>query len=163
MQGRQMAEHMWAKIRKDCPHAECYQLKGNHDSRPLDRTLEKYPEIEALLDIQALWEFPGVTTQRSERDELIINDIVFMHGYRSKLGDHARHNQKNTVCGHSHRGGVWNGRLGDQVVWELNAGHISDPTSIPLSYSKQRKISNTVAGFGLIDRYGPRFVALEPQ
>jgi Icc-related predicted phosphoesterase len=159
LRGRAQAETFWETIRKSVPQAELYQIKGNHDSRPLARVADKFPEVEALLNIEALWQFPGVNTQVDEREELIINDIVFMHGFRQH-GHHARHNRKSTVCGHLHRGGVHYERLGDKIIWELNAGHVADVTSAPLSYTKQRKFSHWTAGYGVIDALGPRFVPL---
>jgi hypothetical protein len=107
-----------------------------------------------------LFEFPGVKTQDSQRAELVLDGIMFMHGYRSKAGDHANHNNLSTVCGHSHRGSVSFLRRGDEVIWELNCGFLGDPSSVPLSYTRQRTVSNWTQGFGVIDKQGPRFIPL---
>lgn len=159
LRGRELADAFWSSVRKSIPQAELYQLIGNHDSRPFMRAADKFPEVEALLNIAALWQFPGVNTQPDEREELLIGEVVFMHGFRQH-GDHCRHNRRSTVCGHLHRGGVTYERLGDDIIWELNAGHLADVNALPLSYTKQRKFSNWTAGYGVIDALGPRFVPL---
>lgn len=159
IEARMMAEEFWRAIRKRAPKAQCYQLIGNHDERPIKKVIEKAPELASLLDIKHLWQFPGVTTMASEREELIIDDILFMHGYRSKLGDHARYNQMNTVCGHSHRGGVVYFPVKGKVIWELNAGYLGDESQVPLQYGKQAR-TNWTMGFAMIDQLGPRFCPL---
>lgn len=157
-EGLEVTCRMWRELRKASPKSKCFQMIGNHDSRPVKRLIEKTPELERFLDLSSLYDFPNVTMVPSERDELIIGDILFMHGFRSKLGDHARHNGKNTVCGHSHRGGVVYHRLGDKTLWELNAGFLANEKSYALSYTRQAKISTWTQGVGLIDELGPRFI-----
>lgn len=152
---------MWEKIRKFAPRAKLLQLKGNHDSRPLKRIIERFPEASSLLDLGHLFDFPKVQVCDSERDEVIIDKILFMHGFRARLGDHALHNGMCTVVGHSHLGGVIYHRLGDRTIWELNAGFCADEAVEPLSYTRQRRISKWTQGFGYIDNYGPRFIPLE--
>lgn len=154
------AFNMWERIKKLAPKAKYYQLMGNHDDRLAKRVMERLPEAEYFMDLKTLWTFPKVEVVDSEREEIIINNILFMHGFRVKLGDHASHNGMSTVCGHSHRGGVAYLRLGDKTIWELNAGYIADEASEPLSYTRQRKISLWTQGFGYIDDYGPRFIPL---
>lgn len=110
-----------------------------------------------------LFSFKGVTTQPSERDELILEGILFMHGFRSKLGDHVYHNQLSTVVGHSHQGGCAYVRKGNKTLWELNCGFIGDPDSVPMSYTRQRTISRWTQGYGIIDKFGPRFVPLSNE
>lgn len=163
--GRQMAEEMWSRIRKASPKSKCHQLIGNHDERPAKRLLERNPEFLTLYDgvRDKLFNFDGVTTQPNERQELVLDGIMFLHGYRSRLGDHARHNHMPTVCGHSHTGGVCYLRQGTRTIWELNSGYIADPTSTPMSYTRQRTISHWTHGVGLIDKWGPRFIPLDVE
>lgn len=156
--GRALLECLWSDLQKASPKASCYQLMGNHDARILKRVLSSLPEVESLLDFRPIFSFKGVRTLKSERDELFIGDICFMHGFRSKLGDHAKHNGMKTVCGHSHHGGVVYHRLGDKILWELNAGFLADTDSAVFNYTRQRKISNWTIGCGLIDEHGPRFI-----
>lgn len=155
--GQKMAYQMWENLRRASPRSKYFQLLGNHDERPIKRLLEKTPELESLLNIKAIYEFPHVETMHSERDELIIGDILFMHGFR-KHGDHVKHNGMNTVCGHSHRGGVVYQRLGNKTLWELNAGYVALEDSVPLGYTKQRRISTWTQGVAVIDALGPRFI-----
>ena len=158
--GRRDAELFWKEIQQASPRADCYQILGNHDARFSKQVMDKIPEAEHLLKgIQSLWKFDGVDSTTSDRDELILDGVCYMHGYR-KFGDHMRHNGINTVCGHLHKGGVAYSRLGNKTIWELNAGFCADENSIPMSYSKQRRFSQHTQGVGIIDYYGPRFVAL---
>lgn len=158
-QGLDVTCRMWRDLRKAAPKAKCFCLVGNHDSRPIKRLVEKTPELAMFLDLRSLYDFPGVTMAASERDEMTIDGIMFMHGFRGKLGDHARHNGCNTVTGHSHRGGVAYMRLGKKTIWEMNAGTICDENSEPLSYTRQRQISTVTQGVGFLDDKGPRFIA----
>ena len=64
----------------------------------------------------------------------------------------------NVVCGHSHVGGVKFIPRGLNPLWELNTGHCLDRHAEPFSYTKQKRLSNWLPGFGIIDNYGPRFV-----
>lgn len=156
--GQKMAWQMWDDLKKASPKSKRIQIWGNHDERPILRLMEKAPELESLFDMKAIFDFPGVEISNSQRDELVIGDILFQHGFRSKLGDHARHNGMNTVCGHSHRGGAVYLRLGEKTIWELNAGFLAKEDSVPLGYTKQRRISTWTQGCGLIDELGPRFI-----
>lgn len=158
--GRDMAEGLWAKIRALLPGAALYQLKGNHDSRALLRCLEKAPELEPFLALDRFFEFEGVTTIHDPRQPLELAGYSFIHGHFSKLGDHARHYLRSIVCGHSHRGGVVTMALGDgRIVSELNAGYLADASSRPMGYTPTRMNAWTL-GFGVIDRWGPRFIPL---
>lgn len=158
LNARVIAEEMWQVIRKRQPKARLVQLVGNHDIR-WKHKLQAAPELEGLLDLSHMWNFPCVETIHDERHEFVYEGICFMHGYRSKLGDHAKYNLMPTVCGHSHRGGIWHGGIGG-TLWELNAGHMADVRSKAMSYTRQRWVEWT-RGFGIIDELGPRFVNLQ--
>lgn len=156
--GREVAEKMWDRLKKAAPQAKCWQLRGNHDARPYKRVIEACPEIEDELRIDRIWRFDGVESMLSDRDELIINRIVFMHGFR-KFGEHVVHNRLSTVCGHLHTGGVRYVRFGKATLFELNAGFCGNPNSTPLGYTPQKKVSTWTQGFARIDAQGPRFIA----
>jgi hypothetical protein len=156
-EGRKMAAEMWSKIKEVAPKAECHQVLGNHDIRPMKRIIEAYPEAELFMDFEKWFKFDGVTTHSDIRQELIINGICFIHGYRTKLGDHRDFNKMSTVVGHSHLGGVNFRSYGSQILFELNAGYLGDPESKALSYTSQ-KIVNWTHGLGVIDEHGPRFI-----
>jgi len=161
--GRADAAAFWKAVRAAAgKKARLHQLIGNHDERIVKRVMEALPEFEPfLVDVhRRLWEFDDVTTQPSERDELVIGGICYMHGFRSKLGDHAWHNRMSTVTGHSHVGGVIYHRLGNRTTWELNAGYLGNPYTRPLSYGMQRRFARWTHGVGVIDERGPRFIPL---
>jgi len=156
--GRKQAEAFWAELRRVCPQAQCYQLIGNHDARLAKRVMEAIPELERFLDhTKELWRFEGVETQPSEREELILDGVCFMHGYR-KHGDHVKFNMMSTVVGHSHKGGTVYMRQRGKTIWELNAGFVALQSSLPMSYGPQKKLHQCTGGFGWIDEYGPRFI-----
>jgi hypothetical protein len=159
--GRRDLELFWKEIRQASPRADCWMLRGNHDQRLMKRVMEKLPEAEHFFKngINSLWEFDGVETFSSDREELILDGVVYMHGFR-KHGEHMIHNQMSTVCGHLHRGGVVYSRLGNKTIFELNAGFAADESSVPMSYSKQLRFSKHTQGVGVIDYYGPRFIPL---
>jgi predicted phosphodiesterase len=166
--GQAMAATMWKTIQKASPKSKCYQIKGNHDDRAKKKIMSVAPELEHLLDVDSLYQFEGVTTSKDERDGLVLNGILFMHGFRSKLGDHARHAHMPVVCGHTHRGGTAFLRLGAETIWELNCGYTAGGRNAgncpALSYSKQRHIATTTQGYGVITYIGkalvPMFVPL---
>lgn len=157
--GRRLAEGFWDRVKKAAPKAKLWQVKGNHDARPFKRIIELCPEIEGNLTLDKLWKFDGVETLKDDRDDLIIDKVVYMHGFRSH-GAHVIHNGMSTVCGHLHRGGVVYVRRGKESLWELNAGFCGNPHSTPLGYTPQRRLSTWTQGFGVIDEMGPRFVPL---
>ena len=157
--GKETARERWGIIRKRAKKASCYQLLGNHDARPFKRLLEKCPELASVVSFKDLFTFEGVKTIHDPAQELILDEIVFMHGYRSKLGDHCLYNRLSTVCGHSHRGGVLFFPHGKEMLFELNAGYIAQSDSVPMRYGMQR-ISKTTHGYGLIDQDGPRFIPI---
>lgn len=156
---REGAEKMWAEVRRLVPNAECVQLKGNHDIRPLKRTLEALPSLEHVVAhyLDKLMTFEGVKLISDPRQEYLVGNVEFIHGYRSKLGEHRDYALMNAVCGHIHVGGVVFRRIRGQTLWELNCGLAGDPEAKALSYTAQR-ITNWTPGFGYIDEHGPRFV-----
>jgi len=152
------AKAMWAEIGKLAPQARKIQLRGNHDIRPLKRVLEVAPALEVFIELDRFFTFPGVELIADHREELIIDGIAFLHGYRTKLGDHASYMMHNAVVGHSHRGGVAFKHIRGKTYFELNCGYLADPASKGLSYTPQ-KITDWTQGVGIIDPLGPRFVA----
>lgn len=158
--GRAGAELMWKTLQEIVPGAKCYQMYGNHDVRPVKRTMEVAPQMEHIIAkyIESLMSFDGVELIADPRKELIIEDIQFIHGYRNKLGDHRDYTMMNTVCGHLHRAGVVYRRVHGKALWEMNVGFIGDPESKVFGYTPQ-KIKDYTLGFGWIDADGPRFIS----
>lgn len=157
--GFEMASAMWKTLKAIVPDASCHQLLGNHDARPLKRILETYPEGEMFFSIEKYFQFPGVQVYFDTRQELVLGDAIFLHGHKSSLGAHRDYNLANSVCGHSHQGGVSYRQIGGKILWELNAGFLGDASSKALSYTPQR-ITKWTLGWGYIDEWGPRFVPL---
>jgi hypothetical protein len=156
---KDQASEMWRKIRAIVPSANLVQLLGNHCVRPMRQIIEKWPEGEDFVkdSFTTLYSFEGVKTIYDPTEEFWVGDIAFIHGYRTKLGDHARFMNANVVCGHTHRGGTVYFPVGNEQKWELNAGFLADPFSAALSYRAQ-KLHNWTVGCGLIDELGPRFI-----
>lgn len=160
-EGRKQAADMWANIRRIVPNAKCFQLRGNHEARIWKKIMDKAPEFESLLQrpIDELFNFPGVEALPDHRSELVINDIVFCHGWKSGIGDHAKWFGQSTVCGHLHKGGIVYFPMRNKPFFEMNCGFIADIESLPMSYG-ETKTNSWVAGVGLIDEEGPKFIPL---
>lgn len=159
---RAQAEEMWRLLKDICADAKCYQLLGNHDVRPLKRVLEAYPEAEDWIKrmVGEMMSFENVETVLDPRDELMLpGDVMVIHGYKSKLGEHRDHALYSAVCGHQHVGGVVYRQLRGRTLWELNCGLAGDPEAKGLSYTPQ-KLTRWTLGFGWLDKYGPRFIPL---
>jgi len=156
---RKNLEEFWSEMKKAAPKAKCIQLIGNHDARVLKRTLEVMPAMEHWIEkyFKDIYTFDNVHTVIDPREEFILEDIAFHHGYRSRLGQHRDFMQMNFVGGHTHKGGVVYRNIKNQVLWELNCGLAGDPTSKGLSYTNQ-KMNDWTLGFAAIDEYGPRFI-----
>lgn len=162
---REVLTKMWSDIKTICPKAKRFALKGNHELRIYKSIMMKSPEYESIVEepIQSIFEFPDVTTLKSHRDELHIThpkfgQIVCIHGWSCKPKNHMDHFSKNVVHAHSHRTHIVY-RGGKSPIWELCCGHLSDPTTIPLSYGETQS-SNWVHACGLIDKFGPRVITL---
>lgn len=158
--GREMAEGMWKKLRELLPHAECWQILGNHDVRPIKKCIDLAPELEPFLTFKHLFQFDGVNLIEDVRQPLELGGVYFIHGWMSKPGDHARKYLRSIVCGHTHRGSLTVIPMADgSVITELNVGYLADAHSKPLSYTPT-KMNEWTLGFGVIDEWGPRFIPL---
>jgi predicted phosphodiesterase len=158
---RKGAEVMWKTLRCIVPQAECIQMKGNHDIRPLRQTLANLPALEHVIAkyIDELMSFEGVKLIEDSRQEYVVDGIQYIHGYRTGIGGHRDYALMNTICGHTHKGGVMYRRFRDAICWELNVGFVGDAESKALSYTPQ-KVHDCTNGLGWLDEYGPRFIAL---
>ena len=155
-------EEFWKNLKRIHPEAQCYQMLGNHDVRPMKRIIEVYPEAEDWIKdrLTKMFEFEGVKTIMDPREELIFGNVVIHHGYRSKLGDHRDYMLMNSINGHTHRGGTVFRKIRGEILWELNSGLAGDPEAKGLTYTPQ-KISDWSTGFGAVDKWGPRFIPVE--
>jgi hypothetical protein len=158
LQGRAKAVAFWDRVRSAAPRAERYQLLGNHDLRGFKRSLERLPELEdevwaALVELMT---FDGVTLCEDHREPLRLDDVVYEHG-ALKHGQHHSENGSNTVCAHSHVGGVVHGSR----TWELNAGWCGDSQAPVFDYVRSKLVARkTTQGVGLVDLWGARFVPI---
>jgi len=160
MTARMCMEEIWGALKRRCKKAKIYQLKGNHCDRVHKRLVEKFPEFEPFMNINHLWEYPGVQTIHDSSQELEIDDVVFIHGFRSKIGDHMKNMLRNICAGHLHRGGVVYQRIAGKTLFELNAGYLADPFHPALRYRATKNYFDWTHGVGFIDKNGARFIPL---
>lgn len=160
IQSRQQAEEFWKYVKLAAPNAELYQIMGNHDSRALKKIMEKAPEYEFVVlgAVEDMMSFKGVKTILDPREELLIDDVTFIHGYHTKLGNHMMESHDNICCGHSHRAGIMYHPWNNKIKWELNVGFLADKDAVPLSYTQRKRFSKWTLGWGEIDAEGPKFV-----
>lgn len=164
--GRDCALSFWETIHTLQPKAKKVQLIGNHDVRLIKRAQEKLPEAQELIadSIMELYKFENVLTVSDPRQEYLIEHpkmgtIAFLHGYKSKIGDHSKYMHMNTVHGHRHRGEVTYFPIKNKIIWELDCGFLADANKEPLAYNEQ-KTNNWTLGWGEIDSLGPRFIPI---
>lgn len=161
--GRKQVEDMWRMLSSACPSSKRYQLWGNHDSRPLKRILEQYPEASEWIErmITELMSFDGVTTLSGEREELILpGNVMVLHGYLSRPGSHRDYNIGfNVVHGHLHSAHVMYKQIQGKILWEMNCGVAADINSKAFSYTPQKSL-HWSKGFGALDENGPRFIPI---
>lgn len=155
--GREGAENMWRKLKSISPKSKCYQLLGNHCVRPVKRVMEHMPEAEDWLEgyFKELFTFEGVNSVFDTRDELVIDEILFTHGFLGKEGAHRDFYLRNVVFGHLHKLWVQYRRFHNQQFFEACAGFLGEPESKGLSYTPS-KASNYQEGILSIDKFGPR-------
>lgn len=158
---RKMAIQMWKDLQKVAPKAKCYLLGSNHSYRLMKQLLAKAPEFESLLTepIEKLFTFENVYTLKSHRDELVIDNIVFVHGMGGAIGKHVKYFLRNTVIGHNHKGWTFFQPYKEGNLWELSCGNLADHTQVPFNYTETRTVQ-WQSGFGVIENGQPRFISL---
>jgi len=155
---RLSAEQFWKRLIAAAPKAIRYQLQGNHESRLVKRLMEKLPAVQPLMNLEVPFQFPGVRSQLSENQEIILDDsLVLMHGYLSVPGQHALQNGMNTIKGHSHVGYVSYTKT-KQKKWELDCGYVGDPKADCFKYRPQTRLSPWTNGVGLVLGDVPMFI-----
>jgi len=158
-QARAGGVEMWRRITQLSPTSQKYQLLGNHERRIFKKLMTQAPEYESITNINALFQFDGVRSFLSDRSELVINDVVFMHGYSGSIGYHMRYFRTPVVHGHTHRGGCVFEAAHGKALYELDCGHLVNVDTTPFNYT-ETKTTKWLQGFGVIDEQGPRFIAL---
>lgn len=158
-EAREGAVNMWSKIRKlSSRKTRLIQLLGNHDDRMMKRVCEKFPEIAALTTglYDSLYKFPSVETVMDSRSELVIDDVIYTHGFLGS-GKHVGYFQKSVVHGHTHRGAVYTLEQAGRTLFELDCGFLADRNATPLKYTPTTTTRWSL-GCGIVDGLGPRFV-----
>lgn len=160
-EAKEGANNFWKTVHRLKPKAEKIQLMGNHDVRLLSRACERYPEIASFLSKMSddLYKFPNVKTIPDARDGIIIEDVLYVHGFLTQLGSHMKHFGMNVVHGHTHRAGTIYINYMGKVLWEHDSGYVADKKAVPLSYGPS-KHTNSVTGFSEIGPLGPRFIVV---
>jgi predicted phosphodiesterase len=153
--GLKLAAWFWSEVHKIVPRARRIQILGNHDVRICKRIGEKLPELEGLLGIGSLYQFPGVEVMKSDRDYVVIDGVLYTHGHYSNSIDHVKFYLKSVVHGHLHRAGLNTyGKL-----WAMDVGHMANEGSLPLSYTASR-VSRWAKAYGITDNGNPRLELL---
>jgi len=159
---QESAASFWKAIHKIAPKAEKKLLIGNHGERLYKRACERWPEIAKFVaKLQAdIHTFPNVETIHDGRAGVFIDDVLYIHGYLTQLGQHMRSLGANVVHGHTHRAGILIEQHMGKKLFELDCGYLADPNAVPLQYGPTKHIK-WVQGFGVIDKFGPRFISTE--
>lgn len=164
--GRKDLELFWSSVKHAAPKkTKCVQLWGNHDDRAVKSVLGKAPELEQFVanGMQSLMRFDGVETIDDSKEVYRIDDVFYHHGYLLQPGAHARANLCKMVTAHTHYGCVIPIKLEKELIWELNVGFVANRFAKPLGYAPQRRFSRMTLGYGVVDRYGPRFYPLDTE
>lgn len=146
---------MWERIQTIVPKAKCYQLLGNHCVRVTKRIAERLPELADFFSHQNLYKFKNVEVMKSDRDFLIIDGVVYTHGWLGKSIDHAKYFNKPTVHGHRHKPTVET----DGPLWSMDVGHIANENSIPLAYTAV-KYTRWRMACGTVQNKKPKLILL---
>lgn len=150
-----MAKNFWARVKKAVPRAKLYQLKGNHDVRFQKKLVTHSPEFEHLVNFDELFRFPGVKVLKTDRDHLVLDNVVYCHGFLSKSEKHLNHFDSCVVHGHLHSSSII--CKGDR--WVMNCGHLADETSLPLQYT-QSKVTGWTKAIGIVEDRQPRLILI---
>lgn len=153
------ARVLWDRLARVNPRSRKIQLRGNHDIRILKTAIERAPELYSIVSRHEgdLWKFPGVETILCDKTGVEIDDVLYVHGWLTKLGDHMRSLGKNVVHGHTHRSGVLVQQLAGKQLFELDCGYWADGKAVPLRYGPGPHI-NWVRSLGWVDKHGPRLI-----
>lgn len=145
--GRKFADEFWDAVRQAAPGARRIQLVGNHDVRPAKRMQEKAPELSAMFSIEKCMSFRGVHTHWGDLLEnhgsiemdattpFVLDNVNYIHGAKSKLGQYVTNYKEHYVVGHLHRAGTHYIEFEDVYAWEHNCGYGGDPQAKCFSYA----------------------------
>lgn len=152
---RYLLEQLFYDLNKASPKSKIFITRGNHSMRLHKRVLEKLPELLGVFDFDSLWKFEKVETIMDPREPLIIDDVIYVHGWLSRPGATLDYLQQSCTIGHLHKAYIIYKKIRNKVIWEANSGHTSNPLGIGMSYMPS-KITNSVTSFLYKDDIGPR-------
>lgn len=150
------ATEMWEQIRALVPGVKCFQLLGNHDMRLAKRIHEKIPELADIFSHRNLYKFDGVAVLDSDRDFLLLDEVVYVHGWFSKSIQHAIYFGKPVVHGHLHKPSLF---FDTPRLWAMDCGYLADEMSLPLRYTNST-LTKWTRAFGVVEDQKPRLVIL---
>ena len=159
-EGRAAAEAFWKNVRKAAgSKVRMFQLLGNHDARIMKRVYDKYPELASLVDLSKLYRFPNVETMDSERSELQIDGVYYIHGWLTRLGAHCLYYDAPVIHGHTHRAGIFYLPRRNRLIYEMDCGFLGDEKARPLAYCPTLS-TRWILSCGWKDDYGPSVIPL---
>lgn len=159
-QGTKQLSDMWKTIQNIAPKASCHMILGNHDIRAHKRLIEQCPTLEPLIDLKPLFTFDGVETNHSTRNPLVIDNITYTHGHRSKSIQHLQDFESNVVHGHTHNGGLSYQKYNGKWYWVLDCGYLGDETKKIFHYTAVKSLKWS-KGIGYISKHGPHWIPFE--
>lgn len=153
------ARCLWDRIHRLSPKSRKIQIRGNHDIRLLKMALERAPELYSIVSRSEgdLWKFKNVETVLCDKTGVQIEDVLYVHGWLTTLGQHMRSLGVNVVHGHTHRAGVLFQQLAGKQLFELDCGYWADQSSVPLRYGAGPHI-NWIHSLGFVSPDGPRII-----
>lgn len=153
---------MWTYIKKIAPKATLYTLEGNHQFPRVEKTvLVKAPELYTLVKKgwNSFFKVPGVTVI-PEKEDLIIDNIIYEHGHKSKPLEHLLEARKSIVFAHIHRAWLLYHKLRNDLLFEMACGYLADPNHEALNYTR-KKYKPWVHSFGVIKNGTPSLVCID--
>lgn len=165
-QGRDAVWKFWKTIQTICPEATKYQLVGNHEERLPKRILDRLPEAESLFSVKDLFTHPNCEVVEGD---LVIDDVLYIHGYLTRQYAHLRYFLRSVVFGHTHNAWIVYEKIDaliggrtphkNGLLFEMTCGFLGDQSQIPLQYTASKK-NKWALGFGVVEDGVPSFIPL---
>ena len=148
--GMQKYGEHWRQLQTAAPRAKCYEISSNHGDRLRKRVRERAPELEGYLKSNPF----GVHGVKRVDGELVLDGILYQHGFRSRALDHARYNQQSTVHGHTHCASLRWQRNARGAYFNLECGWLGDIKAPCFDYTGQA-LTQWILAVGLITNGSP--------
>lgn len=153
-EGLRMAKDLWKRVTKIC--SMNYQLLGNHDVRALKRIKEKLPELVTEFNLLKLYSFENVKTMGSDRDCVVLDGVVYTHGWLGNSNGHCSYFSRPVVHGHLHRPTIV---YNNPKLWSMDAGFLGDTKRLPFNYTPST-FSKWTKACGVVDSRKPKLIIL---